>query len=387
MTATAAVLADWSDEQKALRKSLNQYGEALSAGAIEDDVNGVFNREKWDIIKQTDVIRIPFDQEWGGLGHDALTMTYVLENLGYVCRDGGLLFSVATQIVSGALPIHKFGSDEQKEKYLRRLIDGEILSAHAISEPDAGSDATSMTTTATRDGDDYVLNGKKSFCTSGPIADIITVYAKEEEDGGATGISAFLVPTDTPGINVGDPIPKLGLGTSPIGPIEFTDCRIPEGNRLGKSGSGFFILEHVMTWEILAIFIMMVGEMQHRLEQCIKYAKRRKQFGKPIGSNQYIQGLIVEQKIGVESSRKHLYDTAAKFSRRKSVVAEISMCKLVTSEANLKSALNAVQIFGGVGYMREAGLEKDLRAAVGAPIYSGTNEMQKVRLASMLGVS
>jgi alkylation response protein AidB-like acyl-CoA dehydrogenase len=156
---------------------------------------------------------------------------------------------------------------------------------------------------------------------------------------------------------------------------------------LGKSGAGFFILEHVMTWEILGIFITMVGEMQNRLEESIKYAKRRKQFGKAISTNQYIQGLIVDQKIGVESSRKHLYDTAAKFSRRKSVVAEISMCKLVTSEANLKSSLAAVQIFGGNGYMREAGLEKDLRAAVGAPIYSGTNEMQKVRLASMLGVS
>jgi alkylation response protein AidB-like acyl-CoA dehydrogenase len=378
---------DWTDEQKALRKSLNQYGEALSAGHVEDDANAVFNRDKWEIIRKTDVLRIPFDPEWGGLGHDALTMTYVLENLGYVCRDSGLLFSVATQIVSGALPIHKFGSDELKERYLRRLIDGEILSAHAISEPDAGSDATAMTTMARRDGDEVVINGKKGFCTTGPVADIVTVYAKEEQDeGGATAITAFLVPTDTPGLRVGDPIPKMGLNTSPIGELEFTDCRIPATNMLGKSGAGFFILEHVMTWEILAIFIMMVGEMQHRMETCIKYAKTRKQFGKPIGVNQYVQGMIVDQKIGVESSRKHLYDTAAKFSRRKSVVAEISMCKLVTSEANLKSALSAVQIFGGKGYMREAGLEKDLRAAVGAPIYSGTNEMQRVRLASMLGV-
>ena len=146
-----------------------------------------------------------------------------------------------------------------------------------------------------------------------------------------------------PGLTVGDPIPKMGLNTSPIGELTFEDCRIPRTNMLGKQGAGFFILEHVMTWEILCIFIMMVGEMQHRMEQCIKYAKRRTQFGKPIGSNQYI-------------------------------------------EANLASALAAVQIFGGRGYMREAGLEKDLRAAVGAPIYSGTNEMQRVRLASMLGL-
>ena len=379
-------MIEWTKEQKTLRKSLDQYFEALSAGHIEDDANNVFNREKWDLIRETGVLRLPFDEDWGGLGQDALTMVYVLENLGHGCRDSGLLFSVATQIVSVALPLHKFGSDELKERYLRRLIDGEILGAHAISEPEAGSDVTGMTTTATPDGDDYVLNGKKAFCTSGPVADVITVYAKAEEEAGATGITAFLVPTDTPGVTVGDPIPKMGLNTSPIGELEFDNCRVPAGNVIGRVGAGFFILEHVMTWEILAIFIMMVGEMQHRFERCLDYAKKRKQFGVPIGANQYIAGYIVDQKIGLENSRKHLYDTAARFAKKRSVIAEISMCKLVTSEANLRSALQAVQIFGGKGYMRDTGLEKDLRAAVGAPIYSGTNETQRVRLASMLGL-
>jgi alkylation response protein AidB-like acyl-CoA dehydrogenase len=376
----------WSEEQKALRAGLDRFHEALSAGHIEDDVRSEFPRHKWEIVRESGVLRIPFEQRWGGLGHDALTLTYVLENFGYGCRDSGLNFSLATQIVSVTLPVQRFGSDELKERYLRRLIDGEIIGAHAISEPEAGSDATSMTTTAVLDRDEYILNGKKAFCTSGPVADVITVYAKGEDVGGATGITAYLVETDTPGLSVGPPIPKMGLNTSPIGELTFEDCRIPRANILGKPGSGFFILEHVMTWEILCIFIMMVGEMQHRMEQCIKYAKRRTQFGKPIGYNQYIAGLIVEQKIGLESSRKHLYDTAARFAKRRSVTAEISMAKIVTSEANLASALAAVQIFGGRGYMREAGLEKDLRAAVGAPIYSGTNEMQRVRVASMLGL-
>lgn len=380
-------MIEWTDEQKALRKSLDQYGEVLSAGHVEDDANSVFPREKWEVIRESGVLGLPFGKEWGGLGQDALTMTYVLENLGYRCRDSGLLFSVATQMVSVTLPIERFGSDELKERYLRGLVAGEILGAHAISEPEAGSDATAMTTTATADGDDFVLQGKKAFCTSGPVADVITVYAKADTEGAqATGISAFLVETSNPGITVGDPIPKMGLNTSPIGELEFNDCRVPKGHLLGKPGGGFFLLEHVMTWEILCIFIMMVGEMQHRLEVCINYANRRKQFGESIGTNQYIAGKIVDMKIGLESSRKHLYDTAARFAKRRSVVAEISMCKLVTSEANLASALAAVQIFGGAGYMREAGLEKDLRAAIGAPIYSGTNEMQRVRLASMLGI-
>jgi alkylation response protein AidB-like acyl-CoA dehydrogenase len=377
---------EWTAEQKALRKSLEQHFEALSAGHIEDDVAAVFPREKWELIRETDVLKLVFDPAYGGLGHDALTMAYVLEHLGYGCRDQGLLFGVATQIVSVALPIQRFGSDDLKERYLRSLIAGEILGAHAISEPGAGSDATAMATIASPDGDDFVINGTKTFCTSGPVADVLTVYAKAEAEGSATEITAFICETDKPGIVVGEPIPKMGLNTSPFGEIEFHDYRVPKANVLGKPGAGFFILEHVMTWEILAIFGMMVGDMQHRMERCIRYAKTRKAFGEPIGSNQYIAGKIVEQKIGVETSRKHIFDTAARFAKKRSVTAEISMAKIVTSEANLASALAAVQIFGGRGYTRAEGLEKDVRNAVGAPIYSGTNEMQRIRLAAMLGL-
>jgi alkylation response protein AidB-like acyl-CoA dehydrogenase len=379
-------VSEWTDEQKALRKSLEPYFERLSAGHIEDDAANLFNREKWDLIRESGVLRIPFDPQWGGLGHDALTLVYVLEHLGYGCRDNGLLFTLATQLVSAATPLHRFGSDDLKERYLKQLIDGSIISAHAISEPSAGSDAMAMITTATEDGDSYILDGQKLFITSGPLADVITVYAKMDTGGGATGITAFLVPTDTPGFNVGDPIPKLGLNTCPFCQLEFRDCRVPKENIVGRPGSGFFILEHIMNWEILCIFIMMVGEMQERMERCIEYAKTRQSFGQPIGSNQYVAGKIVDMKLGIETSRKHLYDTARRFARRRSVTTEISMAKLITSEANLNSALNAVQIFGGRGYMREFGMEKALRDAVGGPIYSGTNETQRIRIASMLGL-
>ena len=217
----------WTDEQKALRKSLNQYFEALNAGHIEDDAAEHFNRDKWEIIRKSDVLRIPFTEKWGGLGHDGLTLVYVLENLGYGCRDAGLLFALATQIVSAATPLHKFGSEDLKERYLRRLIDGEIISAHAISEPSAGSDAMAMLTTATEDGDSFILDGSKIFITSGPIADVITVYAKQDTGEGAAGITAFLVETDTPGFNVGEPFPKLGLNTCPFCQLEFREVRVP----------------------------------------------------------------------------------------------------------------------------------------------------------------
>jgi len=384
--ALPAPVGDWNDEQKALRKGLQKYYEALSAGVLEDDAAERFNRDKWQLIRESGVIRIPFAKQWGGLGDDALTLVYVLEELGYGCRDAGLLFALATQVVSAAIPLQKFGSEELKERYLARLIDGEIISAHAISEPSAGSDAMAMSTTATPDGDGYLLNGGKTFITNGPIADVITVYAKLETGDGASGITAFLVPTDTPGFHVGPPIAKLGLNTCPFCELEFTDCRVPASNIVGKPGAGFFILEHVMNWEILCIFMMMVGEMQDRMERCIAHVKKRTAFGVPIASNQYVAGKIVDQKIGIETSRKHLYDTARRFAKGRSVTTEISMAKLVTSEANLASALSAVQLFGGRGYMRDYGMEKGLRDAVGAPIYSGTNEMQRVRLASMLGL-
>lgn len=384
--ALTAPAGEWTDEQKALRKSLNQYFEPLNAGHLEDDAANAFNRDKWELIRESGVLRIPFDPQWGGMGHDPLTLVYVLENLGYGCRDAGLLFAAATQIVSAAVPLQKFGSDELKERYLARLIDGEIMSAHAISEPGAGSDATAMATTATEDGDAYVLGGKKIWITSGPLADVITVYAKMSGGDGAAAITAFLVPTNTPGFTVGEPIEKLGLNTCPFCELEFTDCRVPKENVLGRPGAGFFILEHVMNYEILCIFMMMVGEMQERMERCIKYAKSRQAFGRPIATNQYIAGKIVDMKIGLENSRKHLYDTARRFAAGRNVTTEISMAKLVTSEANLASALSAIQIFGARGYTREYGLEKGLRDAVGAPIYSGTNETQRVRIASMLGL-
>ena len=149
--ALTAPTGEWTDEQKALRKSLNEYFDALNEGHLEDDAANRFNRDKWDLIRKSGVLRIPFDTQWGGLGLDVLTLVYVLENLGYGCRDTGLLFGAATQVVSAAIPLQKFGSDELKERYLARLIDGEILSAHAISEPSAGSDATAMVTTATED--------------------------------------------------------------------------------------------------------------------------------------------------------------------------------------------------------------------------------------------
>lgn len=379
-------MIQWNANQIALREGLARWNEALSAGHIERDAEGQFPHDKWELIKDSKILALPFEERWGGLEQDLLTTMYVLEGLGHGCRDGGLSFSVSTHMVGVGVPVQRFGSDALKERVLPRVCSGESIGAHAISEPDSGSDALNMRTMATRDGDDFVLNGSKTFVSNGPVAGMFVVYAKTHPAGGPLGITAFLVERGTPGFEIGAPIPKMGLKTSPLCELFFEQCRVPAANVVGRVGKGFFILDHVMKWEILCSFIIHVGEMQHRFERCVEYAKTRRQFGKPIASFQAVANKIVDMKIRLETSRKWLYDTAERLMAGQNVTTDIAISKLLTSESDVAGALAAVQIFGGNGYMAEYGLEKDLRNAVGGTIYSGTTEIQYNRIASMLGL-
>jgi alkylation response protein AidB-like acyl-CoA dehydrogenase len=377
---------EWNDEQQALRKSFSQWHDAFSAGHIEDDRDSVFSRERWDLVRESGLLRLPFDERWGGLGQDLLTTMYVLEDLGYGCRDGGLNFSVSTHIISAGIPVQRFGSSDLKQRYMARICDGASIGAHAITEPEAGSDAMSMRTTATAEGDFFILDGKKAFTSNGPVADLFVVYARTDTGQDFRGITAFIVERGTPGFIIGQPVEKMGLRTSPFCELTFDGCRVPKANVLGRPGSGFLILEYVLTWEILCLFVIAVGEMQHRLERCIHYAKNRRQFGQLIGSFQSVADKIIDAKIGVETSRKWLYDTAERHANRENVTMDLAIAKLLTSEANVVSAMAAVQLFGGRGYLTEYGLEKDLRNAIAGTIYSGTSEMQRRRIATMLGL-
>ncbi|MDQ3239829.1 MAG: acyl-CoA dehydrogenase family protein [Actinomycetota bacterium] len=379
-------MIQWSAEQRALRESLSRWHEALSADHVEHDRGAEFSREKWALVRESGLLRLPFATQWGGLGQDLLTTMYVLESLGYGCRDGGLNFSVSTHIFSAGVPVHRFGSDALKQRHMAGICDGSSIGAHAISEPDAGSDAMSMRTSATAEGAFFVLDGRKAFVSNGPVADLFVVYARTGASRDFRGITAFLVERGTPGFTVGAPVEKMGLRTSPFCELTFESCRVPKANVIGRTGSGYLILEHVMVWEILCLFIIAAGEMQHRLERCLDHAKSRVQFGQPIGSFQSVADKLVESKIGVETSRKWLYDTAERFANRENVTMDIAIAKLLASEANVSSAMAGVQVFGGRGYLTEYGLEKDLRNAIAGTIYSGTSEMQRRRIATMLGV-
>jgi alkylation response protein AidB-like acyl-CoA dehydrogenase len=333
------------------------------------------------------LLRLPFEKQWGGSGHDLLTTMYVLEGLGYGCRDSGLNSCIATQLVSTGIPLQRFGTPELKERYLGGISDGTLIGAHAITERHGGSDAASMKTMAVRDGDNYVINGEKCFISNGPVADLILVYVRTKHGSGPFGITTFLVRTDTPGVEIGPTIDKMGLRTSPFANITFNDVVVPMDHMVGKLGKGFLILDYVMKWEVLCAFVLSLGAMRSRLERCVEFARSRTQFGSKIGTYQLVASKIVEMKIGMETARKWLYDTAEQFLAGENVMIDLAITKLVTSETNVRSAADAVQIFGGRGYTTEFGLEKDLRDATGGTIYSGTSEIQRDKIARMLGIS
>lgn len=380
-------MIEWTEEQQSLRDGLVRWCEPLNEDHLERDHASEFGFDKWKLIGASGLLGLPFGERWGGLNADLLTTMYVLEGLGHGCRDGGLNFSATTHLVSAGVPLQRYGTQALQDRFLPGVCDGSTIGAHAITEPGAGSDALNMRTTAVRSGDEWILNGSKTFVSNAPIADLFVVYAKSHPDGGPLGLTTFLVERGTPGFTVGKPLAKMGMKTSPMAELFFDECRVPAANVIGKPGGGFLILDHVMKWEILCSFIVNVGEMQHRLERCVEQARSRVAFGQPIGSYQAISHKIVDMRIGVETARRWLYDTAAQLMAGRNVTVDIAISKLLASEANVASALAAVQIFGGNGYMAEYGLEKDLRNAVGGTIYSGTSEIQRNRIATMMKLS
>jgi len=373
-----------NDHQRELREAITKIGGALGSGHVERDSRGTFSNSGWKQLCDTGLFGLPFREQWGGLGQDLLTTMYVLEGLGASCRDAGLNFSASTHIVSAGVPLQRFGAAALKERYLPGICAGATVGAHAITEPEGGSDIMRMRTTAVPDGEDFVLNGSKAFVSNGPIADLIVIYARTGNPADPAGITAFLVERDFDGLTVGASIEKMGLRTSPLCELFLDGLRVPRHNVIGSIGAGFLVLDYVMKWEILCSFIINVGEMQHRLDECVSYARSRTQFGAHIGSYQSISNKIVEMKIDLETSRKWLYDTAEKLTANQNVSADIAISKLITSESNVRSALSTIQIFGGYGYTTEYGLEKELRNAVAGTIYSGTSEIQRQRIAALL---
>jgi alkylation response protein AidB-like acyl-CoA dehydrogenase len=309
-----------------------------------------------------------------------------MEGLGYGCRDNGLIFAMNAQMWSVQHPILSFGTEEQKQKYLPGLCSGELIGAHGMSEPDSGSDAYSLRTRAERVEGGYVLNGTKMFVTNAPVADMAVVFATVDPAKGIGGVTAFLVDMGTPGFSVSRDLEKMGLRTSPMGEMIMQDCFVPTEGRLGPEGAGTSIFNDSMEWERSCILGSHVGAMEYQLQKCIRYARERRQFGKPIGKFQSVANRIADMKVRLETARLILYKVAWLKTQGKSAVMDAALAKLYLSECFVQSSMDAIRTLGGYGYMTEFEVERDLRDAIGGTLYSGTSDIQRMIIARLSGL-
>lgn len=347
---------------------------------------GEFSRAAWRACAGFGIQALPIPAEMGGGGADIPTTVLVMEGLGYGCHDNGLIFSLNAQMWGLELPLVKFGTPAQQRAYLPGLMSGDLIGVHAITESESGSDAFSMRTRAeSRDGG-YVLTGTKQYITNAPVSDVMLVFAAHPDRPPITGISAFLVDKGTPGCTVTRRMDKMGLRTSPMAEVVLEDCLVAAENRLGPEGAGAAIFNCSMASERSCILASALGAMQRQLETCVRYARERKQFGQPIGKFQAVAGKLADMYLRLEAARLLVYHAAWLSQQGGSAVAEAAAAKLFTSEAWVASSLDAVQVHGAYGYMKESGIERDLRDAVASTIYSGTSEIQRVILARMLGL-
>ncbi len=377
-----------TEEQTLFRSQIVEFArQRLNGGVVERDAKHEFDRDGFFACGEMGLLGLAVPEQYGGLGLGCVSSMVAMEALGYGADDQGLAFVVNTQLWTCEMPILKFGSEEQKDKYLPRLVTGEIIGGHATTEPNSGSDAFAMQTKAEQDGDDWVINGSKTFITNAPIADVLIIFTSTgEKRGFGGGITAFLVDTDTPGVTIGRPLDKLGLRTSPTAEVTLDDVRVPASAMLGKKGGGAAIFSSEMEWERSCLFACHLGAMERQLEKCVEYARDRKQFGQSIGKFQAVSHRIANMKMRIEVGRQMLYKVGWLKDSGKRAVLEAAIAKLYVSEAYVQSSMDAVAIHGGYGFMAEYEMERMLRDSVGSVLYSGTSDIQRNIISRWIGL-
>ncbi len=337
----------------------------------------------WPIVKElaaADLCGVYIPQEYGGFGGGVFSLVLVVEEL---CKvDGGISLALAATAL-GTFPILLSANEEQKRKYLPDIASGKKLAAFGLTEPEAGSDATAMRTTARKEGDFYILNGTKCFITNAGEAETYTVFAKTNPDRGARGISCFIVEKGTPGFEFGKKEKKMGIRASVTRELIFNNCKIPKENLVGKEGHGLIIAQSTLDASRPGVAAQALGIAAGALDEATNYARTRVQFGQPIASFQAIQHMLADMATEVEAARCLVYQTARMMDANsgKRTTKESAMAKLYASEVAMKVTTNAVQIFGGYGYIREYPVEKMMRDAKITTLYEGTSQIQKNEIA------
>ncbi|MCH7818494.1 MAG: acyl-CoA dehydrogenase [Candidatus Marinimicrobia bacterium] len=369
-----------SEEEIAIRQTVRDFAEKeIAPSARERDENSEF---PFEIIKKLGVLGfcgVCASPEYGGAGMSYLSYAIIIEELARVDASVAVIISVTNTLAS--IPLRQFGTEEQKKKFLPALSSGEKLGAYSLSEPQAGSDASNLACMALQDGDEYILNGVKNFVTNGSNADLIIVFAVTDKEKGSKGLTAFVVEKNSPGFSVGKIEKKLGIRSSDTVELIFEDCRIPAFNRIGEEGEGFKIALTTLDYGRVGIGAQALGIAQGAMDKAIVYSQKREQFGKTINKFQAIQFKIAEMAMEIDAARLLLYRAALKQDSGEKFTKESAMAKLFASQTAMKTANQAVQIFGGYGYMREYEIERFMRDAKITEIYEGTSEIQKIVIA------
>lgn len=384
------MLYQLSEEHEMLRQTVRRLAETkVEPRAAEIDETDAYPWDLKELFAEQGLMGVGIPEEYGGSGMGLLAVCLATEEIARVSASAALI--VAAQEL-GLMPILAGASEEQKQKYLPALAAGDQISAFALTEPDAGSDAGGLKTTAVKDGDRYIINGRKCFITNGGLADVYTVFAKTQPDKGLKGISCFIMEKDTPGLTIGKKENKMGIRGSQTTEIIFEDCSVPAENLIGKEGAGFKYAMITLDQTRPVVGCQALGIAQGALDFAVNYAKERVQFGKPIAALQGIQFMLADMGTKVEAARHLLYKAAATIERAATddsissleVSRLSSMSKLFASETAMQVTVDAVQVAGGYGYMREYPLERMMRDAKITQIYEGTSQIQKLVIARCL---
>ena len=374
-----------TEEHKLIRASVREFCENYVDPLAElTDSEPKFPADTIKKMAEQDWLGIPYPQQYGGAGSDYLSYAIVVEEICRACAATGFTLEVHTSLAS--FPLFKFGTEEQKQKYLVPLCKGETLGAFALTEPGAGTDAASSSTIAVLDGDHYVLNGSKIFISNAPVAGVIIAFAMTDKSKGTKGISAFIVPAGAPGLVIGKHLNKMGIRGALTSEVLFKDCIVPKENLLGGEGQGFKIAMMTLDGGRIGIAAQALGIAQAALDESVKYSKDRIQFGKAISTFQAIQWMIADMATDVDAARFLTYHAAWCYDQGLPYSKEAAMAKLFASEAASRQTNRAVQVHGGIGYIKGTKVERLYRDAKITEIYEGTSEIQQIIIArSLLG--
>jgi butyryl-CoA dehydrogenase len=368
-------------QQEMIRKVVREFAIAeVEPIAAEIDEQERFPAENVIKMAEMGLLGIPFPEEYGGAGGDTMSFIICVEELSRVCASTGVILSTHTAL--GAQPIFQHGTEDQKRKYLIPLNQGKHLGAFALTEPNAGTDSAAQQTIAVKKDDHYIINGNKIFITNGGVADTYIIFAMTDKTAGNRGISAFILPKDTPGFSIGTYEKKMGIRGSNATELIFENVKLPVENLLGQENKGFKIAMQALDVGRIGIGSQALGIAQGALDQAKKYVLERIQFGKPIARQQGLQWMIADMETQIAAARYLVYAAAAKRDAREPFTVDAAMAKLFASETAMQVTTQAVQLFGGYGYTRNYPVERMMRDAKITEIYEGTSEVQRMVIAA-----